>query len=550
MAIRVTPKAEQLPINIVGSSTFGNYPKISLEKTYNMYISDGWLVDFPGYHRVLDLIASGREGRGIFRSFRKDLFIVVVDSLVYSVDDNLSAQLIGTISTTTGPVYMDENLHYQICIVDGVNAYIHNTEGPLNNLTKQTNDALGTGELIPNYVCYHQEFFLFGNANTTSSGANWYVYGFQDDNHISQIDFPQILTKPDYALAVTRIPGQSANVLVLGKSVGEVHTYSPSAVGTYVLNQSYSIDYGCQSVETIATSDTHLAWLAINENNSPVIMVMSGQQAKRISTDGIDYLLENIIHPEKSFANMVRVDGHLMYILTFYHEDDNISIMYDFNEDKFFHLSDPFLNHFQARRFIYFNDDLFFLSLDGGNLYRLSNQYTDIYDNVPTPGYGDDPRFQYEIQRVRICKPVRMPTSMPFMANQLCITMEQGCDNIPAVQDCIVLMITEDGERMFSEETKSAIGNHKIPPIQLVPEGAGMQDCDGVPYRGRVDLAISKDGGETFSNYVGRSMNPPGKRKNIIRWNKLGRANDLTPKFRFWNLGRIVAQNGYIEVTP
>lgn len=552
MAIRVTPNAEQIPINIVGSSTFGNYPKISLEKTYNMYISDGWLVDMPGYHKVMELIATGREGRGIFRSFRKNIFIVVVDALVYQVDNNLNAQLVGTLKTSSGPVYMDENLNYQICLVDGLNAYIHNTEQAITSLVLQTNGALGSGELIPNYVCYHDGYFLFGNANSTINGSSWYFYlpDTMDVNAIAEAGFNQILTKPDYPLALVRIPGQASNVLALGKSVGEVYTHVNNPNQPYQRNQSYSIDYGCQSVETIATSDTHLAWLAINENNSPVIMVMSGQEAKRISTDGIDFLLENILHPDQSFASMFRVDGHLMYVLTFYNDEDNISIMYDFNTDKFFHLSDQNLNHFQARRFIYFNNDLFFLSLDKGNVYRLSNQYTDINEDISDGVTETDPRLRYEIQRIRICKPVRLPTSMPFMTNQLVITIEQGCDNIPAVQDCIILMITEDNIRMFSEKSKSTIGNHAILPKQLVPEKAGQEDCVSRPYQGRIDLAISKDGGETFSNYVSRQLNPIGERKNILRWNKMGRANDLTPKFRFWTLGRTLVNNGMIEVTP
>ena len=59
MAIRVTPKSEQIPINIVGSSSFGDWPKISLEKTYNMFESDGWLVPYPGWHKVLIPLAAG-----------------------------------------------------------------------------------------------------------------------------------------------------------------------------------------------------------------------------------------------------------------------------------------------------------------------------------------------------------------------------------------------------------------------------------------------------------------------------------------------------------
>lgn len=84
---------------------------------------------------------------------------------------------------------------------------------------------------------------------------------------------------------------------------------------------------------------------------------------------------------------------------------------------------------------------------------------------------------------------------------------------------------------------------------QLVPERHGQEDCVAVPYQGRIDLAISKNGADTFSNYVPRYMNPTGYGKNILRWNKMGRANDITPKIRFWTLGPVVCTDGYVEVT-
>ena len=82
-------------------------------------------------------------------------------------------------------------------------------------------------------------------------------------------------------------------------------------------------------------------------------MVFTGQGAKRISTDGIDYLLGSLRNPEKSTATFFRQDGHVFYVLTFYGEEDpflvdseridqerqNFTIMYDFTTDKFFNLS-------------------------------------------------------------------------------------------------------------------------------------------------------------------------------------------------------------------
>lgn len=577
MGMRVTPGAEQIPINIVGSSSFGNYPKISLEKTYNMFESDGFLVPYPAYHKVIETIVGGKEGRGLFRSFRGDLMVAVVDSSVYKIDINLSAQLVGTLNTSIGEVFMDENLQQQICIVDGSSMYIYNYA--LNQLVRQTGGPLGS-DLIPNYVTYHNTFFVIGNGNTTGTGDRWYTYERSGATTVTKRTEMLLQTKPDNALAIKRIPGQASNVLVFGGSVCEVHTQvgGLSANGEpidYQRNNSISIDSGCLSVSTIASNDTHIAWLGVSDSNLPVIMVMSGQIADKISTDGINFFLQSVKAPEKSTAMMYSLNGHLFYHLTFLGPDDNTTLIYDFTTEKFYHLSDQNLDYHPAREMVFFNanenaildevpQNIFFISVKGGNIYQLSQQFTNIVEDINNDlAAGVDPNLVFEMQRVRICKPIRFPTSAPFKANQLCFTIEMGCDDIPAVQECLVLMITEDNIRIFSEDVTpnplfevplfapNAVAPQFLPDYrQLVPEDAGQEDCVATPYRGRVDLAVSKDGAETFSNYVPRYLNPLGKRKNILRWNKMGRVNDLTPKIRFWTLGRIVATDGYLEATP
>lgn len=582
MGMRTTPNSTQIPISVVGSSKFGDYPKISLEKTYNMFESDGFIVPFPGYHKVLAPNDGALEGRGFFRSFRGNRMIAVIDSFVYDIDANMSARQIGILETSTGEVYMDENLESQICIVDGLNVYIYNYAIP-SNIVKQTGSPFGT-DLIPSYVAYHNTYFLIGNKNSANSSASsqWYSFIKNTDTTITVHSTMALQTKPDRPLAVVRIPGQAANVLVMGGSVCEIHTQtsglnSAGAQIDYQRNNSISIDNGCLSVSTIATNDTHVVWLGINEVGMPVIMAMTGQEVKRISTDGIDFFLQSLVHPERSTAMMYTINGHLFYHLTFFYQnpaggkEDNTTLLYDFTTDKFYHLSDQYLNYHPAVQLIYFNinnanqtsifDDIsqniFFLSKKGGFIYQLSQKFTDINEDInDDPAAGTDPRLRFEMQRIRICPPVRMPTSAPFKVNQLCFTIEMGCDSIEAIQDCLIYMITEDEIRIFSEnEIPNNNPQPNEPPFwpdyrQLVPEDAGQEDCVGRPYQGRIDLAISKDGAETFSNYVPRYMNPVGKRKNILRWNKMGRVNDFTAKIRFWTLGRVVAADGYIEVNP
>lgn len=515
-----------MPVDVVGSSTFGVYPKISTSKTYNMFISDKWLINFAGWRKVNQIQDSG-EGRGIFRSIRGNIAVAVINNAVYKIDINLNASLVGTIATSTGQVFMAENLSAQICIADGLNAYIYNRN--TNALVKQTLSA----DLIPNYVSYHNTYFLFGNGDISGNGSKWFAYEYATDTTIQLVQEMALQTKSDYAIAVTPIPGQGNNVLVFGTSVCEIHT-DVGGLEVYRRNRSTNVDYGCASVSTIAKSDKYIAWLAINENNAPTIMVFSANGNKVISTDGIDALLSSVEHPSKSFAFMFRQDGHLFYQITFYDPADNVTLVYDFDSDKFYHLSDHCVNYHPARHVIYFNDTLYFVNINNASLYELSSKYTTYDENIlgiPSADYDDD--INHEIPRTRITNFVRSPDTKRMRAISLFLALEQGNDPNITQLDIdgagINYIVDENGDYILSETGAYLITEDSI--------------TDGLRYRPRIDLSLSKDGGVTFGRYVGREMKPLANRQNEMSWDNMGAFNEIVFKFKFWGTSRFVVNN-------
>ncbi len=667
---RVTPNSQTIPLDIVGGSSFGRYSKINASKTFNMFISSSgpsgiegqeerWLVNFPGYRRVLNLLeypdpypttpplypdqVPVGEGRGIFHSTRGDFIIVVVNSIVFSLSPTLGKTEIGTLGTSTGEVFIAENLSSQICIVDGIHAYIYDYAAPAPNLTVQTNGALGTGALVPNYAEYHNTYFLFGNANISpGQGSAWYIYatglssslgaisiigtgvlspteliingidltrgdayasvadfvdyintgvvfgvtatsvgsavtlispnvitlqtagtvigngisfanfdttagantetfGTPDSTLIIQVQQQALQTKADFALAVKRIPGRGNNVLVFGKTVCEIWT-QVGGVQVYQRNPTININYGCQSVSTIAEGGDMLVWLGINEDESPAIMTYDGTTPKNISTDGIEYLMGTIKHPDISTAILARDDGHLFYMLTFYHEDDNLTLMYDFETNLFFNLTNQNLDYHPARGMVYFNLTTYFISLRNAALYELSSDITVIDENLPREDASSpyNPNLVYEMQFMRITSNIRQANSGRFVANSLGITLEQGTDiNYTGISNVDYLItesiftnpddeiITEQGQQMVSQASSNS---------------------SSIPYVPRIDLALSKDGGITWSNYVSRTLHPLGHRQNILHWEGMGVANDLCFKFRFWQTNRVIVQNGGVDI--
>lgn len=502
--MRQTPESSQVPVIVCGSSTFGRYPKISSERTYNLYLSDEWLVNFAGYQKILIISPSG-QGRGIFNSIRGGFMLVVVNGTVYTISNLFGVTVIGTIATSAGEVFIDENLNQQICIVDGVNMYIYNYSLGFPNLTLQSVPPA----LTPNYVAYHNTFFLVGNGNTTTSGSPWYAFVMASPTTISTSasNTFTLQTKPDYPIAVVRLPGQASNVLVFGTAVCEVYT-NVGGLQNYRRNNTVNIDYGCISVSTIATSDKFVAWLAANQNNAPVIMVFSGQAYEPISSDGIDYVLSQISFPAQSTAMFRRFDGHLIYQLTFYNPADNLTLFYDFTTEKFFDMTDNAENYHPARDYIYFEGDTYFISLNNGSIYKSNTNLTTYNESIGSV----DPTLNLFIPRTRVTNIVRLPDTSRFIANSLVLMIDQGND-------------------------PGFIG---LPPVD--------NDIPPIPYGPRVDLTISNDEGITWSNTVTRDLNPIGYRKNQLTWEKMGQSNSLTFKFRFWSMSSVIVNNAILDI--
>lgn len=573
VSTRVTKNAKQEVVDIVGGSTFGKYSKISAAKTFNCYLTDAgiegetkeaWFINFPGYQRVLNIqpypdpypdpplppdeVPVG-EGRGLFHSIRGNIVIAVVNRNVYSLSPTLGQTFIGAINTSSGEVVMAENLNSQICIVDGQDAWIYDYSQPAPNLNKQTSGALGSGALIPNYVEYHNTFFLFGNANTGPNGAFWYVYQFNTAGSPPLTDLIvqvspggqfALQTKADFALAVKRIPARSSNVLVMGTTVCEVWT-QVAGTENYTKNPSLSINYGCQSVSTIAEGWDILVWLGINEDESPVISVYDGDSLKNISTDGIDSLLGTIVAPQTSTAMLYREDGHLFYILTFYDPRDNLTLMYDFNTQLFFNLTNQDMDFYPARAIVYFNLKTYFISLRNAALYELSPDITVLNENLPRTSASSpyNPNLVYDIQRRRITSNIRLADASRFIVNSLALTLEQGCDpNYPSgVFDYIV---TEATNNPADDIIITELGDPLITETSITVAG----------YVPRIDLAFSKDGGITWSNFVSRNLHPLGHRQNILHWEGMGVANDICFMFNFWQTNRLIVNNALLDIIP
>jgi hypothetical protein len=531
---------QEVPLKIVGGSNFGRYPKISQEQTWNFIVSDDFLVPYAGYTTALEL-NSEKVGRGIYTTFNGQLMVAVIGNAFYKISSNpvtgqLESFARGTLDTFEGDVYIAENNNAQICVTDGAYIYVYNwsTDGPITKIPNGlgANDYDYTTYSNPGYIAFQNGRFILACQNTNY----WILSGFNNAfSWPKGASNPELVgsiqTKPTRMQAAVPVPGGGNNLLVMGTNVTESWQDVGAALFPYQRGTTYNVDYGCLNASSVAELDNLIVWLAVNEQSGPVIMYATGSQTKMISTDGIDYVLSNLTNPSSCTGFLFRQDGHMIYQFTFI--DDNISYAYDFNTGLFFNVSDENLNYHIARQVVFFNNDYYFVSLKGGDVYRFGTQYTDANYTVRGPK---------EIPRIRITPPVRLPTQRYFIAKSLGFTIENGQKNIKT----IIPVQTPSQSQIIATEAYVDITTELGVGIGI--EATFSQTTSVVNYSEAVDLSISRDGGESFGSRWRLNMNPTGHRKSRFIYQRLGIVNDATFQLRFSGFGRFVCTDGVLEI--
>jgi hypothetical protein len=426
-----TTQTIQLPI--VGGNTFGRYAKISTAETFNMMVSDNTLVPYAGYKKVKNLILDG-EGRGLYTSTKFQHLIAVVDNQVFSINQGLGAAPLFKLTTNTGTVFISENDGGQIGIADGANIYIYNYQ------TNQQQPTTGV-DFLPAYLDFQDGYFISCGVNTSGVYPiyNEWRLSAPNDGTTWTASAPTVgvlQSKPDVCVATVNFNKQ---LFIFGQKVTEMWYDVGYTLFPYQRNEYINIDYGCLNPATIAIGSIQyqdsllpvLCWLGINERSGPTIMYSLGGQPSQLSSDGLNYIIEQLTMPSDVYAFMFRQAGHTFYQITW--PTDNVSYTFDFNTGLFFTVTDEASNYHIAKRMAFFNNTNYFLSINDGALYETNNSLF-TYNGA-------------EIPRVRVLPPLALPDSSRFVLNSTFLTMEQGQFQLPAGVD---LSISKDGGLSYS----------------------------------------------------------------------------------------------------
>ncbi len=556
-----------IPLKIVGSSVYGVYPKISTERTINMYVTDDALTNLPGYKQAINYseFNNAAEGRALYESPKLSMIFAVFDNNVYSISikyDHItqtvvtySVSRIGQLATATGVVYISENNKPQVLFSDNVNLYIY------DELLTPTFQQVTGLEFTPGYITFHDTYFICAASNDTyytPAANNTWRLSLQNDGTMwpAQQDGTSYIgileTKPDNTQAVVRFPSRGNMIFVFGKTVTESWFDTGAQLFPYQRQDQYNIDYGCLNPASVAFMDEIVVWVARNEKSGPVIMYSTGGLPTKVTTDGIDYQLSEINTPQDCQGFIYRKNGHIFYVLNFY--SDNISFVVDFTNNKIYNACDENLNYFAMGQVVWFDNQYYAISKNDGNLYVFDTTIN-TYDYVDGSGVTQTT----EIPRIRTCQNLRLPTQDYCIVNDIGFTIETGENNYQFQDYGPLYLITEDGNRLITDDDTTGMfttedgfylttedGDFLVSetPVEstnyfLISEQNDIRAS--VPC---VDLTMSYDGSATFGNAYRYVLNPIGQRKNKLQWWQIGMGNDMVPQFKFWGIGRVVAKDG------
>lgn len=477
-------------IDIIGGSNEQRFLQFDGERTVNMYIetdSNGKkplaLFPTPG-RRLRHTFSQGASGRSLF-SHNNKLYAVVSDEL-YLLDAalfpiNLNHSL--PFSTSSGHVGIDVNENNQVIFVDGVAGYIYAEE---TKVYKKISAQYFPTEPVD--AIYFDGVFFVAEGNSPRFHASKTNDGLTWDNA-----FASITSRPDNIVGFAQL---NRRLFVFGRTVTEAWYSAPLTTTTanFPLQRDNNmlLNYGCESVASIAQDHGVIVWLSNNTAGANSVMMTDGSIPKQISTKSIDYQISKLTKKDNAIGFLIKISAHLFYTLIF--PAENKSYLYDMNSDVWTELEEINAKRWRPNCHSYFDNKHYVLAYDSPTLHEVSEAYGDN-DGEP-------------IRRLRISKHLISPTY----------------------------------ERLRASKFQLDLVNSPTPW-----QTQAINTEDNTP---EIFLGISDNGGITFNTYSRASIAKMGEYKKRVIWYQIGSySHDLVFKIDYYSKVPLAIMGATLQYT-
>lgn len=395
----------------------------------------GALYSCPGLDLLLTL-TNGGPVQG-FTQMGGDLYAVAAGYL-YQITSNFVATVIGAVGVPTGPVSMINN-GTQIAVFNGDQGFVWSATGGLEAI------ALPFAPMSPITAAQQDGY---GVVNQPGS-ALWWQSNLLDLSTWNALDFAEASGDPDNVVAMAQV---QRTIWLLKQFETEIWYNAGTPGFAFARIDGPYIEAGCAAPASVAQDSENLFWLSQNLSGEGVVLMSVGQEARRISTHG----LEDAIRQYPTIADAVgfcyQQDGHAFYQLSF--PTGDATWVYDktasalsggvpmWHERASF--ANGLLHRHRANCHVFFAGKNIVGDYQNGNLYALDlDTYT---DNGAA------------IKRLRAWRAAQQSAEQPVRFSQLRIDMETGMTAAPGANPLMTLRYSDDGAHNWSVERYASAG--------------------------------------------------------------------------------------------
>lgn len=300
------------------------------------------------------------------------LLLAVVGNTLYSITTGYVATSRGTLSSSTGIVYITDN---------GVSAYI--TDGTTRYYYTWGTTTFGT-----------KTDGAFTNGNVCDTIDNYMIYNNPGTSQWGCTDVGDIVSN---ALNLGTIVGASTNivsvisdhrqVLVLGETYSERHADVGTFPWPFAVIPGTSMQHGLGAQNSVARLAEGVAFLALDKRgNATVIMWGASIQPTRISTYAVENAIQGYAVTSDAVGYTYTQAGHEFYMLTFPTAD--VTWCYDISTNMWhkraWRDANGVYHRHRSNCCAVFGDDILVGDYQNGKIYAFSQStYTDDGDAIP-----------------------------------------------------------------------------------------------------------------------------------------------------------------------
>ncbi len=326
-------------------------------KFLNCFVGeDNKVFSTPGQKLIIAL----NNARAIwYTPFNGGSYLVVTDTAIERVTLVGTKQTIATIPNSSQPVQIAENMKNQLCICDGLNAYILTQSTTIADKLTTLDSTVGFDLTNPITCTELNTSFIVGSAN----GGKFQVSSPNDGLTWSVFDEAQIESALTSLVCLTTFKN---NLFVLGGSA--IERWVPNMVTLnqpfpFTRDNSYRTDYGCISTDSVVSNIDAVVWLSDDYK----VMMMDETGVKPLTDSGLTHLFSKYDAAASSHGSFYTAKGQWIYHLYFPNSADNggdVSWIYNLNSQKW-------------------------SQVDYHVISSLGTYLTDAVRNVPVVGFAD-----------------------------------------------------------------------------------------------------------------------------------------------------------------